>query len=99
MHSSQIYTPGPATSLRTSDWLLPQKLHIVRLDGLAMEMWGKVENGGWNGAVRMASNRGACKDGSAARPPWKREFSPISSRMEKFSVILNYFLARICQFL
>ena len=27
-------TPGPAMSLRTSAWLLPQKEHIVRLDAL-----------------------------------------------------------------
>src|SRR5512139_2689002 len=25
MHSSQMYTAGPAISLRTSDWFLPQK--------------------------------------------------------------------------
>src|SRR4030042_6083751 len=27
MHSSQIYTPGPAMSFFTSPWLLPQKEH------------------------------------------------------------------------
>ncbi len=26
MHSSQMYTPWPAISLRTCSWLLPQKL-------------------------------------------------------------------------
>ncbi len=38
MQESQIYTPGPAMSLRTSAWLLPQKLHIVRLFARAMEV-------------------------------------------------------------
>src|SRR5215203_5527388 len=27
MHSSQMYTPGPAMSFFTCRWLLPQKLH------------------------------------------------------------------------
>ena len=27
IHSSQIYTPGPAMSFLTWRWLLPQKLH------------------------------------------------------------------------
>src|SRR5664279_3457597 len=30
MHSSQIYTPGPAISLRTCFWLFPQKEHLSR---------------------------------------------------------------------
>src|ERR1700712_6115235 len=30
MHSSQMYTPGPAISLRTCFWLLPQKEHFSR---------------------------------------------------------------------
>src|SRR6266404_3563518 len=30
MQLSQIYTPGPAISLRTSAWLLPQNEHMVR---------------------------------------------------------------------
>ena len=36
MQESQMYTPGPAMSLRTSAWLLPQKLHIVKLLALAI---------------------------------------------------------------
>src|SRR5207253_3482609 len=36
MQLSQIYTPGPAISLRTSAWLLPQKEHIVRLEARAI---------------------------------------------------------------
>src|ERR1700712_1760289 len=30
MHSSQMYTPGPAISLRTCFWLLPQKEHFSK---------------------------------------------------------------------
>src|SRR3954464_11882432 len=30
MHSSQIYTPGPAISFLTCFWLLPQKEHLSR---------------------------------------------------------------------
>src|SRR5699024_5402897 len=30
MHSSQMYTPGPAMSLTTCFWLLPQKEHLSR---------------------------------------------------------------------
>src|SRR6478736_9000178 len=30
MHSSQMYTPGPAMSLRTCFWLFPQKEHFSR---------------------------------------------------------------------
>src|SRR5204863_8786696 len=37
MQLSQMYTPGPAMSLRTSAWLLPQKEHIVRLEARAIE--------------------------------------------------------------
>ena len=36
MHSLQMYTPGPAISFFTSEWLLPQKEHIVRLDARAI---------------------------------------------------------------
>src|SRR5438270_13268034 len=36
MQLSQIYTPGPAMSLRTSAWLLPQKEHMVRLEARAI---------------------------------------------------------------
>jgi hypothetical protein len=32
MHESQMYTPGPAISFRTSAWLLPQKEHIVKFE-------------------------------------------------------------------
>src|SRR5205823_11914804 len=31
MQLSQMYTPGPAISLRISAWLLPQNEHMVRL--------------------------------------------------------------------
>jgi len=43
MHSLQMYTAGPAMSFLTSEWLLPQKEHMVRLDVRAMinECWGK----------------------------------------------------------
>src|SRR5699024_3847676 len=30
MHSSQMYTPGPAMSLTTCFWLFPQKEHLSR---------------------------------------------------------------------
>src|SRR5437879_1107500 len=30
MHSSQMYTPGPAMSFFTCFWDLPQKLHLTR---------------------------------------------------------------------
>src|SRR5665213_4069898 len=30
MHSSQMYTPGPAISFLTCFWVLPQKLHLTR---------------------------------------------------------------------
>src|SRR6478735_10102088 len=30
MHSSQMYTPGPAMSFLTCFWLLPQKEHLSR---------------------------------------------------------------------
>src|SRR5205809_3436655 len=33
---SQMYTPGPAISLRTSAWLLPQNEHMVRLEARAI---------------------------------------------------------------
>jgi hypothetical protein len=36
MHSLQIYTPGPAMSFLTSEWLFPQKEHIVKLEARAM---------------------------------------------------------------
>lgn len=36
MHSLQMYTAGPAMSFLTSEWLLPQKEHMVRLDERAM---------------------------------------------------------------
>src|SRR5258708_28360767 len=36
MQLSQMYTPGPAISLRTSAWLLPQKEHMVRLEARAI---------------------------------------------------------------
>jgi len=36
MQLSQIKTPGPAMSLRTSAWPFPQNEHIVRLVGRAM---------------------------------------------------------------
>jgi hypothetical protein len=35
-HSLQIYTPGPAMSFFTSEWLFPQKEHMVRLDARAI---------------------------------------------------------------
>src|SRR3954470_6623254 len=37
MQLSQMYTPGPAMSLRTSAWLLPQKEHMVRFEARAIE--------------------------------------------------------------
>src|ERR1700675_2547492 len=36
MQLSQMYTPGPAMSLRTSAWLLPQKEHMVRFEARAI---------------------------------------------------------------
>ena len=32
MHSSQMYTPGPAISFFTCFWLFPQKEHFSRSD-------------------------------------------------------------------
>lgn len=37
IHSLQMYTAGPAISFLTSEWLFPQKEHIVRFGLRAIE--------------------------------------------------------------
>src|SRR4029079_1466686 len=47
MHSSQMYTPWPAMSLRTCSWLFPQKEHrygtlgplVLLVDGVMCPSW------------------------------------------------------------
>src|SRR4051812_24510226 len=53
MQLSQMYTPGPAISLRTSAWLLPQKLHMVRLEARAMTKCDACESNGRRGKTRI----------------------------------------------
>src|SRR4051812_16220225 len=57
MHSSQMYTPGPAMSLLTCFWLLPQKLHFSRS---ALSMRATVE-------LLLREDPGAGQAGEATR--------------------------------
>ena len=43
IHSLQIYTPGPAISFLTSEWLLPQNEHIVRFEFFAIVLLSCIE--------------------------------------------------------
>src|ERR1700733_8767195 len=53
MHSSQMYTPGPAISFLTCRWDLPQKLHR----SCSLESVGRAMNPPWSRLGRRSQNR------------------------------------------
>src|SRR5438309_1339729 len=63
MHSSQMYTPGPAISFLTCRWLLPQKLQrSCSLPSLALAMQSP-----FTPKSQFALGRGGCPGGVTAR--------------------------------